>query len=257
MTSTVASGLAKPFHGFGGFVAMSLDTFRAMGKRPFALGECVEQMWFIIRVSIFPTLLVMLGFTLVVIFQFNLLLSDLGALDLSGGLAGVAVVQQIGPFVTVVVVAGAAGTAVCSDLSARAIREELDGMKVLGVDPIQRLVVPRVVAAVVVVQALNFVIITGGLIGGYFFSVYLQGAAPGAYVDTVSLLTGTGELVFAVVKGFVFGLVAALIACYRALIVSGGSKGVGEAVNQAVVVTIAVLVPVDLMVSLIQFAVLG
>jgi phospholipid/cholesterol/gamma-HCH transport system permease protein len=248
--------LARPLKPLGGLFAMSLDTLQAMVKRPFQWREVVQQMWFIIRVSIVPTLLVMLGFTLLVIFEVNLLLKDLGALDLSGGIAGIASVQQIGPFVTVVVVAGAGGTAICADLGARTIREEIDAMMVLGIDPVQRLVVPRVLAMVVVAQVLNFIIGAGGLIGGYFFSVFLQGATPGAYVDSIPLFTGPPELLFSMAKAFVFGVIAALIACYRGLTVSGGSKGVGDAVNQAVVITITVLVPVSLTITIVQFAVL-
>src|SRR4051794_30404604 len=119
MAITAVSALARPLRPIGDLLAMSLDTFVAMGGRPFQWGECVHQMWFIIRVSIVPTLLVMLGFTIFVIFQINLLLADLGALDLSGAVAGIASIQQIGPFVTVVVVAGAGGTAICADLGAR------------------------------------------------------------------------------------------------------------------------------------------
>lgn len=256
MGTAGTSVAAGPFRLVGGFFAMSLDTVVAFGKRPFQWRECVQQMWFITRVSIVPTLLVMLGFTVFVIFQVNLLLTDLGALDLSGGIAAIASVQQIGPFVTVVVVAGAGGTAICADLGARTIREEIAALRVLGIDPIQRLVVPRVVAAVVVAQVLNVIIGAGGLIGGYFFSVYLQGATPGAWVDSIPLFTGPAELFFSVLKAFVFGVIAALIACHRGLTVSGGSKGVGEAVNQAVVITITVLVPVSLTISLVQFAVL-
>jgi phospholipid/cholesterol/gamma-HCH transport system permease protein len=129
-------------------------------------------------------------------------------------------------------------------------------MKVLGIDPIQRLVVPRIVAAVGVSMFLNILISAGGLVGGYFFSVYLQGATPGAYVNSVSLFTGPAELVVSMIKAFVFGLVAGVIACYMGLNVKGGSKGVGDAVNQAVVITVAVLVPISLVISLIQFAVL-
>jgi phospholipid/cholesterol/gamma-HCH transport system permease protein len=235
---------------------MALDAFVIMFTRRFSWREAVQQAWFIARVSLVPTLLVMLGFMLLVIFEVNLLLTDLGALDLSGGIAGIAAVQQIGPFVAVVVVAGAGGTAICADLAARTIREEIDAMKVLGIDPIQRLVVPRIVAAVIVSLILNVLICAGGLVGGYFFSVYLQGVTPGAYVASVPLFTGIPELMFSVIKSFVFGLIAAIIACYFGMNVSGGSKGVGDAVNQAVVVTVAVLVPVSLTISLIQFAIL-
>ncbi len=254
--SSMVDAIGKPTRALGDVLAMALDALVILFTKRFSWREAVQQAWFITRVSLIPTLLVMLGFTLLVIFEVNLLLKDLGALDLSGGIAGIASVQQIGPFVTVVVVAGAGGTAICADLAARTIREEIAAMQVLGIDPIQRLVVPRIVAAVVVSLFLNVLICAGGLVGGYFFSVYLQGVTPGAYVASVPLFTGVPEFAVSMVKAFVFGLIAAIIACYRGLNVAGGSKGVGDAVNQAVVITVAVLVPVSLTISLIQFAVL-
>jgi phospholipid/cholesterol/gamma-HCH transport system permease protein len=253
--SSIAT-LGKPFRGLGDVLAMALDALVILFTKPFSWREAVQQSWFITRVSLVPTLLVMLGFTLLVIFEVNLLLSDLGALDLAGGIAGIAAIQQIGPFVTVVVVAGAGGTAICADLGARTIREEIAAMQVLGIDPIQRLVVPRMVAAVAVSLALNVLICAGGLAGGYFFSVYLQGVTPGSYVASIPLFTGPAELGVSMFKAFLFGLIAAVIACYRGLNVAGGSKGVGDAVNQAVVITVAVLVPVSLTISLLQFAIL-
>ncbi|MEV1295943.1 ABC transporter permease [Pseudonocardia sp. NPDC049635] len=246
----------RPLVPLGGFFAMALDAVQAALRRPFQWREAVSQAWFVVRVSLVPTVLVMLGFMLLVIFQVNLLLTDLGALDLSGGIAGIAAVQQIGPFVTVVVIAGAGGTAICADLGARTVREEIAAMEVLGIDPVQRLVVPRVLAMVVVGQVLNVIICAGGLVGGYLFSVYLQGATPGAFLDSIPLFTGIPELIVSQIKALVFSVIAALIACYRGLTVSGGSKDVGDAVNQAVVITITVLVPVSLTITLVQFAVL-
>jgi len=254
--SSIAVSAAKPLRELGSVLAMALDSLVILFTRRFAWREAVQQAWFITRVSLVPTLLVMLGFTLLVIFEVNLLLADLGALDLAGGIAGIAAVQQIGPFVTVVVVAGAGGTAICADLGARTIREEIAAMQVLGIDPVHRLVVPRIVAAVGVSLILNVLICAGGLVGGYFFSVYLQGVTPGAYLSSITLFTGVPEFFVSMIKAFVFGLIAAIIACYRGLNVAGGAKGVGDAVNQAVVITVAVLVPVSLTISLIQFAIL-
>jgi len=254
--SSIAVSAAKPLRELGSVLAMALDSLVILFMRRFAWREAVQQAWFITRVSLVPTLLVMLGFTLLVIFEVNLLLTDLGALDLAGGIAGIAAVQQIGPFVTVVVVAGAGGTAICADLGARTIREEIAAMQVLGIDPIHRLVAPRIVAAVGVSLVLNVLICAGGLVGGYFFSVYLQGVTPGAYLSSITLFTGVPEFFVSMIKAFVFGLIAAIIACYRGLNVAGGAKGVGDAVNQAVVITVAVLVPVSLAISLLQFAIL-
>jgi phospholipid/cholesterol/gamma-HCH transport system permease protein len=253
---TLPATVATPSRAIGEMMAMTLDAIVIFFTRPLRWREAVQQAWFIIRVSMVPTLLVMLGFTLLVIFEVNLLLQDLGALDLSGGIAGIASVQQIGPFVTVVVVAGAGGTAICADLGARTIREEIDAMRVLGIDPIHRLVVPRMVAAIVVTLLLNVLICAGGLLGGFFFSVYLQGVSPGAYVASIPLFTGTPELIVSMIKAFIFGFIASIIACYRGLNAKGGSKGVGDAVNEAVVFTVAVLVPVSLTITLIQFAIL-
>jgi len=250
------AAVTTPSRVIGEMAAMTLDAIVIFFTRPLRWREAVQQAWFITRVSMVPTLLVMLGFTLLVIFEVNLLLQDLGALDLSGGIAGIASVQQIGPFVTVVVVAGAGGTAICADLGARTIREEIDAMRVLGIDPIHRLVVPRMVAAIVVTLLLNVVICAGGLIGGFFFSVYLQGVSPGAFVASIPLFTGTPELIVSMIKAFIFGFIASIIACYRGLNAKGGSKGVGDAVNEAVVFTVAVLVPVSLTITLIQFAIL-
>ena len=101
---------------------------------------------------------------------------------------------------TVLVVAGAGATAICADLGARTIREEIDAMRVLGIDPIQRLVVPRVLASTFVALLLNGLVCAIGLSGGYVFSVFLQGVNPGAFINGLTMLTGLPELVLAEIK---------------------------------------------------------
>jgi phospholipid/cholesterol/gamma-HCH transport system permease protein len=140
----VASNIiAKPVRGFGGFYAMALDTFVAIFKPPFAWREFISQSWFVARVSIVPTLMLTIPYTVLLTFTFNILLTEFGAADFSGTGAALGTVRQIGPIVTVLVVAGAGATAMCADLGARTIREELDALRVMGVNPIQALVVPR------------------------------------------------------------------------------------------------------------------
>jgi len=147
--------------------------------------------------------------------------------------------------VTVLVVAGAGATAICADLGARTIREEVDAMEVLGIDPIHRLVVPRVIASTVVAVLLNGLVIAVGLTGGYLFSVYLQNVSSGAYLSTLTVLTGLPEVIIALVKAAIFGLIAGLVGCYRGLIARGGSKGLGTAVNETVVLCFIALFAVN------------
>jgi phospholipid/cholesterol/gamma-HCH transport system permease protein len=178
----VASNIiAKPVRGFGGFYAMALDTFVQIFKPPFAWREFISQSWFVARVSIVPTLMLTIPYTVLLTFTFNILLTEFGAADFSGTGAALGTVRQIGPIVTVLVVAGAGATAMCADLGARTIREELDALRVMGVNPIQALVVPRVLAATLVSLALAATVILVGLAGAYLFCVYIQHVSPGAF----------------------------------------------------------------------------
>ncbi len=214
---------------------MMIDTGRTAFRRPFQFGEFLDQTWMIARVSLVPTLLVSIPFTVLVAFTLNVLLRELGAADLSGAGTAFGTITQLGPVVTVLVVAGAGATAICADLGARTIREEIDALRVLGIDPIHRLVVPRVLASTVVALLLNGLVAAIGLAGGYVFSVFIQGVNPGAFINGLTVLTGLPELVLAEIKALLFGTVAGLVGCYRGLTVKGGPKGVGNAVNETVV----------------------
>ncbi|KEP35648.1 ABC transporter permease, partial [Mycobacterium tuberculosis] len=133
----------------------------------------------------------------------------------------------------------------------RTIREEIDAMEVLGIDPIHRLVVPRVLASMLVATLLNGLVITVGLVGGFLFGVYLQNVSGGAYLATLTLITGLPEVVIATIKAATFGLIAGLVGCYRGLTVRGGSKGLGTAVNETVVLCVIALFAVNVILTTI------
>ncbi|WP_407686250.1 MlaE family ABC transporter permease [Mycobacterium sp. HUMS_1102779] len=234
----------------GGFFRMCVLTGKALMK-PFEWREFIVNGWFIMRVSLLPTIAVSIPETVLLIYVINILLTEIGAADVSGAGAALGAVTQLGPIVTVLVVAGAGSTAICADLGARTIREEIDALEVLGIDPIHRMVVPRVVASTVVAVLLNGLVVAVGLVGGYLFSVYLQNVSSGAYLSTLTAITGLPEVVIAMVKAATFGLIAGLVGCYRGLIVRGGSKGLGTAVNETVVLCFIALFAVNVMLTTI------
>ena len=219
-----------------------------MFKPPFAWREYILQSWFVARVSIVPTLMLTIPYTVLLVFTFNVLLIEFGAADFSGTGAAIGTVNQIGPIVTVLVVAGAGATAMCADLGARTIRDELDALRVMGIDPIQALVVPRVLAATVVSLALSATVILVGLAGALFFSVFVQHVSPGAFVAGLTLITGPRRR-HRLVKATLFGLSAGLIACYKGISVGGGPAGVGNAVNETVVFTFMALFAINVIVT--------
>ncbi len=239
----------KPVRALGDFFAMTLDTFVQMVKPPFAWKEYVLQSWFVARVSVLPALMLTMPYSVLLVFTFNVLLTEFGASDFSGTGAAIGTVNQIGPIVTVLVVSGAGATAMCADLGARTIRDELDALRVMGINPIQALVVPRVLAATTVALALSASVILVGLAGAFFFTVYVQNVSPGAFVAGLTLLTGTADVIVSLVKATLFGMAAGLIACYKGISVGGGPAGVGNAVNETVVFTFMVLFAINIIVT--------
>jgi phospholipid/cholesterol/gamma-HCH transport system permease protein len=237
----------------GHFFAFSMDALRGFGRRPFQVREFIQQAWFISSVSILPAALVSIPFGAVIALQLGSLVQQLGAQSYTGAAAVLAVVREAGPIVTALIIAGAGGSAICADLGARKIREELDAMQVLGIDPIQRLVVPRVLASMLVAVLLNGLVSVVGVAGGYFFNVVLQGGTPGAYLASFQALGQTSDLVAGEVKALLFGAVAALVASYKGMTAKGGPKGVGDAVNQSVVITFMLLFALNFVVTAIYF----
>jgi phospholipid/cholesterol/gamma-HCH transport system permease protein len=238
--------VAKPLTAAGGFFAMCLDTFVLMFRPPWAWREFLFQTWFVARVSLAPTILMAIPLIVLGTYTLNILFTEFGAADYSGAGTGLGVVTQGGPIVTVLVISGAAATAMCADLGSRAIREELDALRVLGINPIQALVVPRVLAATVVSFLLTSVVAIVGITFSYFFSVYLQHITPGAFVAGLPLLVGTPEVIICLTKAALFGLSASLIACYKGMSVGGGPAGVGTAVNETVVYTFLALFVINM-----------
>ena len=248
-----SDGVLKPLRAVGDFYAQTLDTLVAMFKPPFAWREFLLQTWFVARVSIVPTLMLAIPFTVLVVFTLNVLLVEFGAADFSGSGAATASVTQIGPIVTVLVVAGTGATAMCADLGARTIREELDALRVLGIDPVHRLAVPRVLAATVVAIALVSLVTIVGLAGSFIFAVFVQHVTPGAFAAGLTLLTGLPDLILGLVKGALFGTAAALIACYKGMSVRRGPQGVGNAVNETVVYSFIALFVINIVTTAVFY----
>ena len=243
--------LTKPIREVGGFFALSMDMFVALFTTRFAFREFIEQTWFVARVSLFPCLALTIPFNALVVFILNVLLFDIGAADASGTAAALAVMTQTGPFTTVLVVGGAAATAMCADLGARTIREEIDAMRVMGIDPAQRLFVPRVAALTLNAVLLNGVVCFVGLAATYVFAIYVNNVTPGNFAASLTLLVGLTDTTISFVKAALFGMTAGLIACYKGLTVGGGPQGVGNAVNETVVYTFMALVVINTLVTTI------
>jgi phospholipid/cholesterol/gamma-HCH transport system permease protein len=237
----------------GRLFALFLDVGRMTFRRPFQWRELIQQAWFIASVTILPTALVAIPFGAVIALQLGSLAQQLGAQSFSGAASVLATVREASPIVTALLISGAGGSAICADLGSRKIRDEIDAMEVLGISPTHRLVVPRVLAAMIVAVLLNGLVSVVGVAGGYFFNVILQGGTPGAYLASFSALAQLPDLYVGELKALIFGMLAGVVASYKGLHAGGGPKGVGDAVNQSVVITFMLLFFVNFVITAIYF----
>jgi phospholipid/cholesterol/gamma-HCH transport system permease protein len=148
-------------------------------------------------------------------------------------------VREFAPWINAMVVAGVMGTAMTADLGARRIREEIDAMEVLGIDPVRSLVLPRVVAITIMTGLMDLIALVFGVVGGYIAAVMVLDANASAYFGSFFANATTTDMWGSVVKTTIFGLIIGVVCCYQGLRAEGGPIGVGRAVNQAVVIAFA------------------
>jgi phospholipid/cholesterol/gamma-HCH transport system permease protein len=223
---------------FGDMMILTGRTILSALRPPYPYGgELVSQFLFALRHCWFPLLIstVCLCYAAPGLQAANFL-TIFGALDRLGGFFVLGAIREIGPSVTAVVVAGVAGTAITADLGARKVREELDALQVLGVDPVKNLVVPRFLALMVVTGLFDIYALLFGIFGGMLAEI-VSGGSLGPFWNTLFANSSVVDLWGSVLKTTMFGGIIAIVCCYKGMTASGGAEGVGRAVNQAVVVS--------------------
>src|SRR2546422_2571177 len=208
-------------------------------------GEFVNQFMFALRLCWFPLLIstVAISYGAPGLQAGNFLVL-FGALDRLGGFFVLTSIREFGPSVTSIILAGVAGTAITADLGARKIRDELDALQVLGVDPVKNLVVPRFLALMVVTGLFDIYALLFGIFGG-IMAERVNGQPPGPFWATLFANASTTDLWGSVLKTTIYGAINAIVCCYKGMSASGGAEGVGRAVNEAVVLAFTAIFTFD------------
>jgi len=225
------------FEQVGNMVILTGKTMVATVRPPYPYGgEFIGQFLFALQLCWFPMMIstIAFGFGAPGLQAANFL-TLFGALDRLGGFFILASVREFAPFVTAVVVAGVAGTAITADLGARKIREELDALQVLGVDPIKNLVVPRFLSLMLITGLMDIYALLFGISGGIFAEI-AYGQPLGGFFATLFTNASITDLWGSLLKCTLFGAIIAIVCCYKGMNASGGAEGVGRAVNEAVVI---------------------
>jgi phospholipid/cholesterol/gamma-HCH transport system permease protein len=216
------------------------------------VGEAVVQAWTLFKVTAVPALLMAIPFGALITVVTSGLVNQVGATSLLGAASGVGVIRQGAPITAGLLMGGAAASAIASDFGARAIREELDAMRVLGIDPVRRLVMPRFLALVAMAPILCIWIIVSGTAAAFIMAMNFTQVTPCSFWMSFGTFAKMVDIWFAIGKTVVFAAIVVIVSSLRGMEAKGGPRGVADAVNSSVVLNVVCIVFANLAITQLE-----
>ncbi len=221
---------------FQDFLLLSFRAFLNIFRRPHYYADVILQMDSI-GVGSLPIVLLTGFFSgAIIALQMARALNTYGAGSQVGAIVALTLVRELGPVLTALLVAGRNASGIASELGSMQVTEQIDAMRALGTDPVQKLVTPRLTATAVMLPLLTVLADAIGLFGAYLVAVpLLHIITAGQYWTTSYQALVLNDLAQGLIKPLLFGILISLIGCYYGLETTGGTQGVGRATTQAVV----------------------
>jgi len=176
-----------------------------------------------------------------------------GAQSSVGGVVAIAIGRELAPVLTGVVLAGRVGAAITAEIGSMKVTEQIDALRVMAVNPVAYLVVPRILACIVMTPVLVVFADVIGTIGGYLVATLYSGIGSFTYLHSIKVFAVVNDVTGGLVKAVVFGVIIALIGCYKGLTTDPGAEGVGRATTSSVVTSIILIFISNYFLSLILF----
>jgi len=214
-------------------------------SRPHYVNDMLEQMD-LIGIGSLPIVL-LTGFFIgaVMVLQTAAQFVRFGETSLTGDIVSLALVRELGPSITGLLVAGRNSSGMASELGSMLVTEQVDAMRAMGTDPSRKLISPRVLAALVTVPLLTTISVFVGLVGGMVASVFSLRLSATTFWQRAIAILEFSDLMQGFTKALVFAFILATVGCYQGLNVRGGTQGVGRATTQAVVVSSVMIIIAD------------
>jgi phospholipid/cholesterol/gamma-HCH transport system permease protein len=209
------------------------------------ISDLFHQMTLIGVNSVLIVFLVMFFMGLVLAMQSAETLEKVGGLNMVGGLVAVAVMREIGPMLTAIVLAGRCGAAITAELGTMRVAEELDALETMGLNPVHFLIVPRVLGMVIMAPCLTILGVFIAFYGGCLISVLFLHQDAFHYWNKSFEMLKMKDIYSGMIKSVAFATLVSNIACYFGFIVEGGAAGVGKSTTQSVVTSIVMVIACD------------
>ena len=239
------------------FYLLSLRALLGLGRKPFYLRDVIDQMDYAGAGSLVIVLFVSLFIGMALSLQLSAELSALGMKMYTGRIVGLSIIREIGPVLTGMVFAGRVGSGIASELGSMILGHQVDTLRVFGVDPIKKLVTPRVLSAIVMVPALTIIGDAISLFGGYFIAVFVSHQSATVYWSSVREVFTLENVLSGFIKPFIFGYIIACISCYMGLSTRGGAIGLRRTTTKAVVMSFIMIIITDFVLTRLLLYVLG
>ncbi len=239
------------------FYIMSFKATVGVFQRPFYFRETLEQMDYAGVGSLLIVLLVSLFIGMALSLQISAELSALGLKMYTGRVVGMAIIREIGPVAVALTFAGRVGSGMTSEIGSMVLGHQVDMLRVFGVDPIKKLVVPRVFSAVVMLPVLTILADAVALLGGYYIAVAVSHQSGSFYWSQIKDILDFENVFSGTVKPFIFGYLIACISCYMGLKTFGGSRGLRKATTTAVVLSTVMIIVTDFLLTRVLLYLLG
>jgi phospholipid/cholesterol/gamma-HCH transport system permease protein len=239
------------------FYLLSLRGFTGIIKRPFYFKDLIEQMDYAGAGSSLIIILVSLFIGMALSLQLSAELSILGLKMYTGKIVGISVIREIGPVTTALVFTGRAGAGIASELGSMILGHQVDTLRVFGVDPLKKLVTPRILSSVIMLPVLTIIGDAVSLFGAYYMSVFVSHQSSTFYWTSIKDVLIFENVFSGAAKPFIFGYLIACISCYMGLSTRGGAVGLRRSTTQAVVISIIVIIISDFILTRVLLYILG
>ena len=240
-----------------GFYLLCLRSLLGVFQKPFYFKDAIEQMDYAGAGSFLIVFLVSLFIGMALSLQISTELSSLGLKMYTGKIVGISIIREIGPVAIAFSFAGRMGSGMTSELGSMALGHQVDMLRVFGVDPVKKLVTPRVVSSTVMLPLLTVIGDAVSLAGGYYIAVYVGHQSGSFYWSQIRDILNFENIFSGVVKPFIFGYLIACISCHMGLTARGGARGLRQATTAAVVLSTVLIIITDFLLTRILLFVLG
>ena len=240
------------FEDFGRMLFFAAETVAWAFRPPFRLDQILAQMAFIGAGSSFIVGVTGTFAGMVFGLQMNYAMKQFAAEGYVGGSTAFALARELSPVFTALMVTGRAGSAISTELGTMRVTEQIDAMESMAVNPIQYLVVPRILASILMFPVLTMVFNVIGYAGGYVMGVYVADIPVGPFVAHTREFMVPADIMHGLYKAVVFGFIVSIITTWRGYAATGGSRGVGEGTTRGVVMSSIAVLAADYVITFIS-----